>query len=60
VRVELSIAGNGRPVAAELGRREFEQLALVPGDNVFVWPQSIRLFEEESATSLLLDQGAGI
>jgi sulfate transport system ATP-binding protein len=60
VRVELSIAGNGRPVAAELGRRQFEQLALVPGDNVFVWPQSIVLFEQEGATSLLLDQGAGI
>jgi len=60
VRVELSIAGSGRPVAAELGRRQFEQLALVPGDDVFVWPQSIRLFEHEGAASLLLDQGAGI
>jgi sulfate transport system ATP-binding protein len=60
VRVELSISGIDRPVAAELGRRQFEQLALVPGDNVFVWPQSIRLFEQEDAGSLLLDQGAGI
>jgi sulfate transport system ATP-binding protein len=60
VRVELSIAGSGKPVSAELGRRQFEQLALVPGDDVFVWPQSIRLFEHEDAASVLLDQGAGI
>jgi sulfate transport system ATP-binding protein len=60
VRVELSISGTSKTVAAELGRRQFEQLALVPGDDVFVWPQSIRLFGEESAISLLLDQGAGI
>lgn len=60
VRVELRIAGSGRPVAAELGRRQFELLALTPGEDVFVWTQSIRLFDHESATSLLLDQGAGI
>jgi len=60
VRLELSIAGNGRPVTAELGRKQFEELALVTGDNVFVWPQAIRLFDDEGARSLLLDQGAGI
>jgi sulfate transport system ATP-binding protein len=60
VRLELSIAGNGRPVAAELGRKQFEELGLVAGDDVFVWPQSIRLFDDAEATALLLDQGAGI
>jgi sulfate transport system ATP-binding protein len=60
VRVELSIAGNGNPVAAELGRKQFEELALVLGDDIFVWPQSIRLFDDAGAKSLLLDQGAGI
>jgi len=60
IRLELSIAGNGRPVAAELGRKQFEEMALVPGDDIFVWPQSIRLFENGEDTSLLLDQGAGI
>jgi sulfate transport system ATP-binding protein len=60
VRIELSIAGNGRPVAAELGRQQFEKLALALGDNVFVWPQSIHLFEDAGAETLLLDQGAGI
>jgi sulfate transport system ATP-binding protein len=60
IRLELSIAGNGRPVAAELGRKQFEELALVPGDDIFVWPQSIRLFENAEDASLLLDQGAGI
>jgi sulfate transport system ATP-binding protein len=59
-RLELSIAGNGRPVTAELGKRQFEELALVPGDSVFVWPQSIRLFDDDGARALLLDQGAGI
>ena len=60
IRIELSIAGNGKPVSAELGRKQFEELALVPGDNIFVWPQSIRLFENAAEASLLLDQGAGI
>jgi sulfate transport system ATP-binding protein len=60
VRVELNIDGNGGPVAAELGRKQFEELGLALGDNVFVWPQSIRLFDDAAATALLLDQGAGI
>ena len=60
IRLELSIVGSGRSVAAELGRKQFEQLALVPGDKVFVWPQYIRLFDDDRAMSLLLDQGAGI
>jgi sulfate transport system ATP-binding protein len=60
VRVELSIAGNGRPVTAELDRRRYEDLALAPGDKLFVWPQSIRLFDDDGARALLLDQGAGI
>jgi sulfate transport system ATP-binding protein len=60
IRVELSIAGNGKPVAAELSRKQFEQLALVPGEKVYVWPQNIRLFDDARATSLLLDHGAGI
>jgi sulfate transport system ATP-binding protein len=60
VRLELSIAGNDRPIAAELGRRQFENLALVPGETIFVWPQSMRMFEDASAVSHLLEQGAGI
>ena len=60
VRVELSIAGNGRPATAELDRRRYEELALVPGEKVFIWPQSIRLFDDDGARALLLDQGAGI
>ncbi|MGD0548150.1 MAG: sulfate ABC transporter ATP-binding protein, partial [Terracidiphilus sp.] len=59
VRVELSIAGNGRPVTAEVDRRRYEELALAPGDQIFVWPQSIRLFDDDGARALLLDQGAG-
>jgi sulfate transport system ATP-binding protein len=60
VRLELSITGNGRPVAAELSRQRSEQLALTPGEFVFVWPQSIRLFDDAGAAAHLLDQGAGI
>jgi len=60
VRLELSIAGSGRPVTAEVDRRRHEELALAPGDNIFVWPQSIRLFDDDGARALLLDQGAGI
>lgn len=60
VRLELRITGNGRPVAAELNRRRYEQLALTPGEFVFVWPQSIRLFDNAGASSLLIDQGGGI
>lgn len=60
VRLELSIAGNGKPVTAEVGRTQFEELALVLGDEIFVRPQSIRLFDDASAQALLLDQGAGI
>jgi hypothetical protein len=43
-----------------LDRRRYEELALVPGEEIFVWPQSIRLFDGADAKSLLLDQGAGI
>jgi sulfate transport system ATP-binding protein len=60
VRIELSIAGNGRPATAELDRRRYEELALVPGEKVFIWPQAIRLFDDDGARALLLDQGAGI
>jgi sulfate transport system ATP-binding protein len=60
IRLELSVAGSGKPVAAELGRKRFEELALVPGDEIFVWPHSIRLFDDPAETSQLLDQGAGI
>lgn len=60
VRLTLSITENGRPVAAELSRQRFEQLALTLGDYVFVWPQSIRLFDEDGKTSQLLNHGAGI
>ena len=60
VRVELSIAGSNKPVSVELGRRQFEAMAVVPGDHVFVWPQSIHLFDDAGEASFLLDQGAGI
>ena len=60
VRVELSIAGSSRPLTAEVDRRRYEELALAPGDKIFVWPQSIRLFDDDGARALLLDQGAGI
>jgi sulfate/thiosulfate transport system ATP-binding protein len=60
VRLELSIAGNGNPVTAEVGKKRFEELALDLGDEVFVRPQAIRLFDDGDASEILLDQGAGI
>jgi sulfate transport system ATP-binding protein len=60
IRLELNIAGNTRPVTAELSRKQFEELALVTGDELFVWPQSMRLFDDPKSEALLLDQGAGI
>ena len=60
VRLELSIAGNGRPVSAELGRKQFEELALAAGEEIFVWSESIRLFDDPTAKSYLIDSGAGI
>jgi sulfate transport system ATP-binding protein len=60
VRVELSIAGSDTPLSAELGRKHFEELALMNGDQVFVRPQSIRFFDDDKARALLLEQGAGI
>jgi sulfate transport system ATP-binding protein len=60
IRLELSIAGDGKPVTAELSRKQFEELALVTGDQIFVWPQSMRLFGDAKGEALLLDQGAGI
>ena len=59
VRLELSIAGNGRPVSAELGRKRFEELSLAAAEEIYVWPQSIRLFDDSAAKSLLLDPGTG-
>jgi sulfate transport system ATP-binding protein len=60
VRIELSIAGSGNPVTVELGRRQFEELGLEVGEEIFVRPQSMRLFDDSDARALLLDQGAGI
>jgi len=60
IRLELSIAGNGKSVTAEMGRTQFDELALVLGDEIFVRPQSIRLFDDVNSKALLLDQGAGI
>jgi sulfate transport system ATP-binding protein len=60
VRVELSIAGSDTPLSAELGRKHFEELALIHGEKVYVRPQSIRLFDDDRARALLLEQGAGI
>ena len=47
-------------MTAELSKRQLEALALVPGDQVYVCSQALRLFDDENARALLLDQGAGI
>jgi sulfate transport system ATP-binding protein len=59
VRLDLSVPGGNHRLTAEIGRRQFETLALTVGEEVFVTPQSMRVFAQ-TAESLVLNQGAGI
>jgi sulfate transport system ATP-binding protein len=45
VRLELAGA-HGGPIHAELGRDQFEQLAVQPGDRLYVTPRKVRVFVE--------------
>ena len=60
VRLELSVSGNGSLFNAEVPKSQFRDLALQVGDEIFVRPQSIRIFEDRDAAAQLLEQGAGI
>jgi sulfate transport system ATP-binding protein len=45
VRLELAGA-HGGPIHAELGRDQFESLAVQPGDRLYVTPRKVRVFVE--------------
>jgi len=45
VRLELAGA-HGGPIHAELGRDQFERLAVQPGDRLYVTPRRVRVFVE--------------
>jgi sulfate transport system ATP-binding protein len=45
VRLELAGA-HGGPIHAELGRDQFERLAVQPGDRLYVTPRKVRVFVE--------------
>jgi sulfate transport system ATP-binding protein len=45
VRLELAGA-HGGPIHAELGRDQFDQLAVQPGDRLYVTPRKVRVFVE--------------
>jgi sulfate transport system ATP-binding protein len=47
VRLELAGA-HGGPIHAELGRDQFERLAVQPGDRLYVTPRKVRVFVEQS------------
>jgi len=59
VRLEMIEVAGSQPLTALIGKREFEALAVKPGDEVFVRPHAMRVFDEAEAAALL-EQGAGI
>jgi sulfate transport system ATP-binding protein len=60
VRLELSLMQNDDPVIAEVSRKQFEELALSPGEIIFLRPQAMRLFTDVGGEDSLLNDGAGI
>jgi sulfate transport system ATP-binding protein len=60
VRLDLDLAGSKHPVAVEISRPRHKELLLTEGEDVFVRPQAMRLFEGSKANEQLLEQGAGI
>jgi sulfate transport system ATP-binding protein len=44
VRLELDRTDDGQVIEAEIPRAHFDELALVPGERVYVKPRSARLF----------------
>jgi sulfate transport system ATP-binding protein len=47
VRVELERTDDGGPIAAELTRERFGELALKPGEQVHVTPRKLQVFLED-------------
>jgi sulfate transport system ATP-binding protein len=60
VHLEVKVAGNKNPVAVEIAKRQFHELKLGEGEEIYLSPQSIRVFNDRAAAEQLLEQGAGI
>ncbi|WP_420236640.1 sulfate/molybdate ABC transporter ATP-binding protein [Telmatobacter bradus] len=58
-RIELSVAGGHNPVTVELAQSAYRELQLKEGEEVYLQPKEIRVFND-STTGGLLEQGAGI
>lgn len=60
VRVEMRSMVDSELVIAEISRNQLEELGLSLGDEIFVRPRKIRLFDESGGGQSLLEYGAGI
>ena len=60
VRLDMRVAGARNLVAVDVSQTQHRELALKEGDEVFLSPQNIRVFDDRAAAQQLLEQGAGI
>lgn len=60
VRVNFKVAGNTQPLIAELARSRYNDLDLKLGDELFVYPNALRVFNDRLAVNEFFVQGAGI
>jgi sulfate transport system ATP-binding protein len=59
-RLDLLLPGSKNPVAVDISRSQYKELQLAEGDEVYVRPQAMRVFDDRKAAEQLLEQGAGI
>ena len=60
VQLEASLSGGANLVSVELTKARFQELSLQEGQQIFLTPQHIQVFEDKMAAEQLLEQGAGI
>lgn len=60
VRLEIRFSGNGELFTAEITRKQSEELALLVGDEIFVRPNTMRLFDLPAVQDGVVEHGAGI
>jgi sulfate transport system ATP-binding protein len=60
VRLEAEVDGNRNPVAVELPKSLYQDLQLLEGEEIFLSPQAIRVFDDRMAAGQILEAGAGI
>jgi len=60
VRLEMKVSGGTNLVAVEVSKARYRELELNEGDEVFLSPQNIHVFDDRASAEQLLEQGAGI